>query len=151
MSEVPPASGPSSSSSSPFMTDVMALRPMPAIHGHPSRSTTDLICSEDPRGTQRFIIDTWQYFLHRFMHVNKWFYKHFHSPIGGIRSGLAWCGSRRTVDGRCGYKLPFDPLQLMSGNNADYHDIHHQQIGIKSNFAQPFFMHWDVLLGTRMT
>ena len=24
-------------------------------------------------------------------------------------------------------------------------------IGIKSNFAQPFFVHWDVILGTRMT
>jgi sphinganine C4-monooxygenase len=24
-------------------------------------------------------------------------------------------------------------------------------IGIKSNFAQPFFIHWDVILGTRMT
>ncbi len=24
-------------------------------------------------------------------------------------------------------------------------------IGIKSNFSQPFFVHWDVLLGTRMT
>jgi sphinganine C4-monooxygenase len=26
-----------------------------------------------------------------------------------------------------------------------------QQIGIKSNFAQPFFIHWDTLLGTQMT
>lgn len=26
-----------------------------------------------------------------------------------------------------------------------------QIIGIKSNFAQPFFIHWDVILGTRMT
>ena len=26
-----------------------------------------------------------------------------------------------------------------------------QIIGIKSNFSQPFFVHWDVLLGTRMT
>lgn len=74
----------------------------------------------------------------------------------------------KTVDDHCGYRLPFDPLQLMSGNNADYHDIHHQVcehsymimmpnlhfvqvIGIKSNFAQPFFVHWDVLCGTRMT
>lgn len=32
----------------------------------------------------------------------------------------------KTVDDHCGYSLPFDPLQLMSGNNADYHDIHHQ-------------------------
>ncbi|KAK7471270.1 Sphingolipid C4-hydroxylase sur2 [Stygiomarasmius scandens] len=135
-----------------------------------------------------FIIDTWQYFLHRFMHVNKWFYKRFHSwhhrlyvpyafgalynhPLEGFvldtlgaalaeyltgmttRQALVLftISTFKTVDDHCGYKLPFDPLQLMSGNNADYHDIHHQQIGIKSNFAQPFFIHWDVLLGTRMT
>lgn len=77
----------------------------------------------------------------------------------------------KTVDDHCGYSLPWDPLQWFSGNNADYHDIHHQvcarvrmtprrprglltrsqAIGIKSNFSQPFFVHWDVLLGTRMT
>ena len=57
----------------------------------------------------------------------------------------------QTVDDHCGYKLPFDPLQLITSNNADYHDIHHQQVGIKSNYAQPFFVHWDTLLGTRMT
>ncbi|KAF5349336.1 hypothetical protein D9758_011751 [Tetrapyrgos nigripes] len=136
----------------------------------------------------RFIIDTWQYFLHRFMHVNKWFYKRFHSwhhrlyvpyafgalynhpmegfvldTLGAALAEYLTCMTTRqammlftvstfkTVDDHCGYKLPFDLLQLMSGNNADYHDIHHQQIGIKSNFAQPFFIHWDVLLGTRMT
>ncbi|THV00510.1 hypothetical protein K435DRAFT_657037, partial [Dendrothele bispora CBS 962.96] len=132
-----------------------------------------------------FIIDTRQYFLHRFMHVNKWFYKHFHSwhhrlyvpyafgalynhPLEGFALDspgteyltgmttpqalvLFTVSTFKTVDGHCDYKLPFDPLQLMSGNNADYHDIHHQQIGIKSNFARPFFIHWDVLLGTRMT
>jgi sphinganine C4-monooxygenase len=32
----------------------------------------------------------------------------------------------KTVDDHCGWKLPFDPLQLVTGNNADYHDIHHQ-------------------------
>jgi len=57
----------------------------------------------------------------------------------------------KTVDDHCGYSLPWDPLQWLTGNNADYHDIHHQIIGIKSNFAQPFFVHWDALLGTRMT
>ncbi|KAN0105306.1 Fatty acid hydroxylase superfamily domain containing protein [Russula decolorans] len=57
----------------------------------------------------------------------------------------------KTVDDHCGYSLPFDPLQMLSGNTADYHDIHHQTIGIKANFSQPWFIHWDVLLGTRMT
>lgn len=47
--------------------------------------------------------------------------------------------------------LPFDPLQALFGNNAAYHDIHHQQFGIKRNFSQPYFTHWDTLLSTRMT
>jgi len=32
----------------------------------------------------------------------------------------------KTVDDHCGYSLPWDPLQMFFGNNADYHDIHHQ-------------------------
>jgi sphinganine C4-monooxygenase len=34
--------------------------------------------------------------------------------------------SLKTVDDHCGYSLPWDPLQLMTTNNSDYHDIHHQ-------------------------
>ncbi|KAJ7281828.1 sphingosine hydroxylase [Mycena rebaudengoi] len=134
------------------------------------------------------VIDTWQYFLHRYMHVNKFLYRHFHSwhhrlyvpyafgalynhPVEGfvldslgavIAEALSGMTTRqaaflftistlKTVDDHCGYRLPFDPFQIVSGNNADYHDIHHQAIGIKSNFAQPFFIHWDTLLGTQMT
>ncbi|KAG7093860.1 hypothetical protein E1B28_007498 [Marasmius oreades] len=135
-----------------------------------------------------FVIDTWQYFLHRGMHMNKWLYKHLHShhhrlyvpyafgalynhPVEGFildsvgavlaeslmgmttRQAIALftISTFKTVDDHCGYRLPYDPFQLMSTNNADYHDIHHQIIGIKSNFSQPFFIHWDLLLGTRMT
>ncbi|KIJ55569.1 hypothetical protein M422DRAFT_24136 [Sphaerobolus stellatus SS14] len=135
-----------------------------------------------------FIIDTWQYFWHRAMHINKWMYKKFHSvhhrlyvpyafgalynhPVEGFildslgaaaaealtgmtlrQAGLLFLiSSLKTVDDHCGYALPWDPLQFMFGNNANYHDIHHQAIGIKSNFSQPYFIHWDVLLGTRMT
>ncbi|KAJ4473774.1 fatty acid hydroxylase superfamily-domain-containing protein [Lentinula aciculospora] len=135
-----------------------------------------------------FIIDTWQYFLHRAMHVNKWLYKRFHSwhhrlyvpyafgalynhPVEGflldtlgavIAESVTGMNTRqalllfvistlKTVDDHCGYKLPFDLLQMVTSNNADYHDIHHQVIGIKSNFSQPFFIHWDFILGTRMT
>lgn len=36
----------------------------------------------------------------------------------------------KTVDDHCGYRLPMDPLQMVFGNNADYHDIHHQVSGI---------------------
>ncbi|KAG2110323.1 fatty acid hydroxylase superfamily-domain-containing protein [Suillus discolor] len=60
-------------------------------------------------------------------------------------------GTCQGVDVHCGYNFPFDPFRLISGNNSDYHDIHHQAVGIKSNFSQPYFIHWDVLLGTRMT
>jgi len=135
-----------------------------------------------------FIIDTWQYFLHRLFHVNKFLYKQFHQthhrlyvpyafgalynhPLEGflldsVGAALAetLClmsvrqatflftfATLKTVDDHCGYRLPFDPLQMVFGNNADYHDIHHQVIGIKSNFSQPFFIHWDTILGTRMT
>ncbi|KAA1468783.1 sphingosine hydroxylase [Dentipellis sp. KUC8613] len=135
-----------------------------------------------------FVMDTWQYFLHRLMHINKFLYKHFHSvhhrlyvpyafgalynhPIegflldsfGAALSELLSCLTTRqaalffmfsvckTVDDHCGYNFPLDPLQMLSGNTADYHDIHHQVVGIKSNFSQPFFIHWDVLLGTRLT
>jgi len=135
-----------------------------------------------------FLIDTWQYFLHRAMHMNTFLYKTFHSwhhrlyvpysygalynhPAEGfildscgavIAEWLSGMSLRqatllftiatfKTVDDHCGYSLPFDPLQWFTGNSSDYHDIHHQVIGIKSNFSQPFFVHWDVLLGTRMT
>ncbi|KAJ6621324.1 sphingosine hydroxylase [Mycena sp. CBHHK59/15] len=135
-----------------------------------------------------FCIDTWQYFLHRYMHMNKFLYRHFHSwhhrlyvpyafgalynhPVEGfvldslgavIAESVSRMSTRqtallfaiasfKTVDDHCGYRLPFDPFQIMTSNNADYHDIHHQVIGIKSNFAQPFFVHWDTILGTQMT
>ncbi|VUC26458.1 unnamed protein product [Clonostachys rosea] len=131
-------------------------------------------------------LDTWQYFLHRLMHVNKWLYAHFHSrhhrlyvpyaygalynhPVEGflldtlgagvsfkltgmtLRQGiLFFCFSTiKTVDDHCGYSFPWDPLQLITSNNAAYHDIHHQHWGIKTNFAQPFFTFWDTLLGTK--
>jgi sphinganine C4-monooxygenase len=54
----------------------------------------------------------------------------------------------KTVDDHCGYALPWDPLQHVTGNNAAYHDIHHQSWGIKTNFSQPFFTFWDRVLGT---
>jgi len=57
----------------------------------------------------------------------------------------------KTIHDHSGWSLPFDPMQFMFKNNADYHDIHHQMIGIKNNFSQPFFVHWDSLLGTEMT
>jgi len=133
-----------------------------------------------------FIIDTWQYMLHRLMHQNKTLYKHMHSvhhrlyvpyafgalynsllegflldTLGtGVASILIGLSDRenlilfvfstiKTVDDHCGYEFPWDPLQIIFPNRATYHDIHHQQFGIKTNFSQPFFVHWDNLLGTK--
>jgi sphinganine C4-monooxygenase len=135
-----------------------------------------------------FVVDTWQYFLHRWMHSNKFLYKQFHAvhhrlyvpyafgalynhPLEGfvldslgavlaetlakltVRQSifLFTFSTMKTVDDHCGYSFPFDLFQMFTGNNADYHDIHHQTIGIKSNFSQPFFIHWDTILGTRLT
>lgn len=132
------------------------------------------------------LIDSWQYWLHRLMHMNKYLYKRFHSrhhrlyvpyaygalyndPVEGflldtLGTGLAaliTCltprestvlftfSTLKTVDDHCGYSLPFDPFQTLFPNNSIYHDIHHQQFGIKTNFSQPFFIFWDVLFNTR--
>lgn len=133
-----------------------------------------------------FIIDTWQYVLHRFMHGNKWAYKTMHSVhhrlyvpyafgalynsllegflLDTLGTGIAsevmglsdreniflFCFSTlKTIDDHCGYELPWDPLQIIFPNRATYHDIHHQHFGLKTNFSQPFFVHWDTLLGTK--
>ncbi|KAK6461833.1 fatty acid hydroxylase superfamily-domain-containing protein [Scheffersomyces coipomensis] len=131
------------------------------------------------------LIDSWQYWLHRIMHVNKYLYKRFHSrhhrlyvpyaygalyndPVEGflldtLGTGLAsivtQLSSRetiilytfatlKTVDDHCGYRLPYDLFQIIFPNNSIYHDIHHQNWGIKNNFSQPFFTIWDKFLGT---
>ncbi|KAJ7454161.1 fatty acid hydroxylase superfamily-domain-containing protein [Mycena latifolia] len=133
-------------------------------------------------------LDIWQYFVHRFLHTNKFMYQHVHSwhhrvyvpfafassynhPLEGflvdaigsfIAQALARLNIRqaallfslailKVVDDHGGYRFPFDPLQLLSQNNADFHDIHHQDFGMKFNFSAPFFVHWDELMSTRMT
>lgn len=67
-----------------------------------------------------------------------------------VRQGMLFFGGStiKTVDDHCGYALPWDPLQHITGNNAEYHDIHHQSWGIKTNFSQPFFTVWDRWLDT---
>jgi sphinganine C4-monooxygenase len=132
------------------------------------------------------VMDTWEYTLHRIMHINKFLYKHLHSvhhrlyvpyaygalynsllegflmdtvgaAIGYFSLGLTTRESiifylfstLKTVDDHCGYEFPFDPFQLLFPNNAAYHDIHHQSWGIKTNFSQPFFVHWDELFKTK--
>lgn len=133
-----------------------------------------------------FILDTWQYFLHRLMHMNRWLYTTFHSrhhrlyvpyaygalynhpfegflldtlgagigfKVTGMTTLQGMCfftfSTIKTIDDHCGYAFPWDPLQLITNNNAAYHDIHHQTWGIKANFSQPFFTFWDQILGTK--
>ncbi len=73
--------------------------------------------------------------------------------IAGMSTRQGMCfftgSTLKTVDDHCGYALPFDPLQRLTGNNAGYHDVHHQSWGIKTNFSQPFFTFWDRVLGTK--
>ncbi|KAF8323553.1 sphingosine hydroxylase [Cantharellus anzutake] len=133
-----------------------------------------------------FVMDTWQYFLHRLFHTNQFLYRNFHcvhhrlyvpyafgalynhwfeglllDTLGAViahtlagmtvRQGifLFTFSTLKTVDDHCGYAFPFDPFQVLFPNNSTYHDIHHRVWGIKYNFSQPFFVHWDAILGTR--
>ena len=130
---------------------------------------------ETPADLCSFVIDTWEYALHRLCHTSTYLYRKFHSvhhrlyvpyafgalynhPVEGFffdslggavahaLSGMTTRGaclmftisSIKTVDDHCGYRLWWDPCQFLFANNADWHDIHHQAYGIKSNFAQPF-------------
>lgn len=133
------------------------------------------------------MLDTWQYLGHRYMHMNKFLYRHVHSthhglvvpyatgglyshPLDGlfldtfggllaaVLSGMTPRTSAyffsfatvRTVDIHCGLWLPWSPSQLLFGNNPAFHDTHHQLKGFHHNFAQPFFVAWDKILGTYM-
>jgi sphinganine C4-monooxygenase len=59
----------------------------------------------------------------------------------------------KTVDDHGGYAFPWwlDPLHLVFPNTAEYHDVHHQMQGLRYNYSQPFFIHFDILFGTRMS
>ncbi|CAN0923667.1 Sphinganine C4-monooxygenase 1 [Linum grandiflorum] len=102
--------------------------------------------------------------MHRYMHQNKFLYKHIHSqhhrlvvpyaygalynhPVEGL---LLDTIGVKTVDDHCGLWLPGNPFHLFFKNNTAYHDIHHQLYGTKYNFSQPFFVTWDRILGTYM-
>eukprot|EP00850_Spirogloea_muscicola_P002987 SM000011S19165 [mRNA] locus=s11:1232107:1234001:+ [translate_table: standard] len=155
--------------------------------GKVSDSKPDLWQQAGQFGVAMLVMDTWQYFLHRLFHENKWLYRHLHSwhhrlivpyaygalynhpveglimdTVGGAISFLASGMSPRmavyffsfatmkTVDDHCGLWLPWNPFQLLFQNNTAYHDIHHQLLGTKYNFSQPFFVFWDRLMGTYM-
>lgn len=147
-----------------------------------------------------FVLDTWQYFWHRYFHTNTFLYRHVHSihhrlyvpyafgalynhPLEGfvldtlgaaiahscsfmtMRQGIFFfaVSTAKTVDDHCGFAFPWDPIQHLFGNNADYHDIHRELLlvhsvahelissslpsdqiaGLKKNFSQPYFIHFE--------
>ncbi|KAF8575606.1 sphingosine hydroxylase [Ramaria rubella] len=135
-----------------------------------------------------FILDTYQYFVHRALHDVPFLYKHLHSvhhrlyvpyaygsqynhPFeGAIVDGLsatlaatfAGLSERQSVvlfaiatykgiEDHCGYQFPWHPLRFLTTNDTEFHEIHHQVAGLKSNFSQPLFTFWDRALGTYMT
>lgn len=59
----------------------------------------------------------------------------------------------KTVADHGGYAFPIwlDPLHLIFPNTSEYHDVHHQMQGLRYNYSQPFFIHFDVIFGTRMS
>ena len=137
-----------------------------------------------------FVMDAWQYTLHRLFHESRFLYRHFHShhhrlyvpyafgalynhPVEGllldsagaaishaaalmtVRQGilLFTFSTVKTVADHGGYAFPWylDPLHLVFPNCAEYHDVHHQMTGLRYNYSQPFFVHFDVLFGTRIS
>jgi sphinganine C4-monooxygenase len=56
----------------------------------------------------------------------------------------------KTVLDHSGYRFPVNLLHDLFPNNAAYHDVHHDPRGFRKNYSQPFFSHWDKLLGTYM-
>ncbi|GAC96505.1 hypothetical protein PHSY_004085 [Pseudozyma hubeiensis SY62] len=137
-----------------------------------------------------FVMDAWQYTLHRLFHESRFLYRHFHShhhrlyvpyafgalynhPVEGllldsagaaishaaalmtVRQGIVLFtfSTLKTVADHGGYAFPWylDPLHLVFPNCAEYHDVHHQMTGLRYNYSQPFFVHFDVLFGTRIS
>ncbi|KAG2486598.1 hypothetical protein HYH03_014766 [Edaphochlamys debaryana] len=132
-----------------------------------------------------YVMDTWQYWIHRLVHVNTFLYKHLHSvhhtlmipyaygalynsvlegllldTLGGVvtlyvagldcqtATAVFTFGMYKTVIDHCNYRGWVNPLHSLFPNCAQYHDIHHDIRGIKANFSQPFFTHWDWIMGT---
>ncbi len=132
-----------------------------------------------------FIMDTWQYWIHRAMHTYPFLYKHCHSThhqlwypyafgalynhpleallLDTLGASVAmfslnmtchlavafFCFSTtKTVLDHCNYRFPINPLHDVFPNSAAYHDVHHDFHGLKANYSQPFFVMWDIIMGT---
>ncbi|KAL6720318.1 Sphingolipid C4-hydroxylase sur2 [Lecanora helva] len=61
---------------------------------------------------------------------------------------FATLSALKSVHDHCGYSIPWHPFEMLTCQNAIYHDIHHQSWGIKTNYSQLYTTFWDRALGT---
>ncbi|MQM10986.1 hypothetical protein Taro_043887 [Colocasia esculenta] len=52
------------------------------------------------------------------------------------------------LDDHCGMWFPNHPIHRWMTNNAAFHSLHHQHVGIKYNYSVHYLATWDLLLGT---
>ncbi|KAL8826213.1 MAG: hypothetical protein Q9191_003940 [Dirinaria sp. TL-2023a] len=75
---------------------------------------------------------------------------------------FATLSTLKSVHDHCGYSIPWHPFEVLTCQNAIYHDIHHQSWGIKlltppiskhtqTNYSQLYTTFWDRALGTIWT
>eukprot|EP00928_Gymnodinium_smaydae_P001901 TRINITY_DN1067_c0_g1_i1.p1 TRINITY_DN1067_c0_g1~~TRINITY_DN1067_c0_g1_i1.p1 ORF type:complete len:209 (+),score=33.03 TRINITY_DN1067_c0_g1_i1:67-693(+) len=118
-----------------------------------------------------FILDTVEYWVHRYMHINKWLYRHTHQthhmpkvcgilalynsaaeaiPFGCLialsfwLSGVTWLDFV-LVTTLGNMKTAWDHASERRGH---HHELHHSKPF--GNFEQPFFDIWDRLLDTKV-
>ena len=53
----------------------------------------------------------------------------------------------KVVSDHSGYLFPINLTNWKGFNGASYHDVHHSPIGVRHNFAQPWFTYWDRAYG----
>eukprot|EP00928_Gymnodinium_smaydae_P001903 TRINITY_DN1067_c0_g2_i1.p1 TRINITY_DN1067_c0_g2~~TRINITY_DN1067_c0_g2_i1.p1 ORF type:complete len:210 (+),score=26.57 TRINITY_DN1067_c0_g2_i1:53-682(+) len=117
------------------------------------------------------VLDTVEYWVHRYMHMNKWLYRHTHQthhmpkvcailalynsafeavPVGTLialafrLSGITWLDFI-IVTSLGNMKTAWDHASTRKGH---HHELHHMKPS--GNFEQPFFDVWDRLMGTKV-
>lgn len=48
----------------------------------------------------------------------------------------------KSVNDHSGYRFPYNPFNYISTNTTDFHDIHHQNWGMKYNYSQVYLTIW---------
>ena len=48
----------------------------------------------------------------------------------------------KSVNDHSGYRFPYNPLNYISKNTTEYHDVHHQAWGMKYNYSQVYLTIW---------